>query len=379
MMIRILFALNGVFSKGGIETVVLSIFNNIDKNKFHIDFLVHGVDENNKIHEKLMQSGAFIYYVTPRYLSYRQNIADIMNVLLNNHFDIVHAHMDISSYFVLRIARKLGIRVRIAHSHNTASQFSQSRSLMCNFAHKMLLEYAKHELRRLSTHFIACSDAAGKWLFGDDICRSDRYLLYRNGINVDEFIYDNLVREKLRKDLKISNNFVIGHIGRFSPQKNHKFLIRVFKEVYNECCKARLLLVGEGELLPQIREEVHKCGLPDEAVIFAGVRSDTYRIYQAMDIMVMPSLYEGLPLVMVEAQASGLKVIASNNVTNEAKLIPETEFLPLSDPYIWIEKILQCSRGYIRKNTKNYIVDAGYSVEDNIKVLENFYKKAIYR
>ena len=378
-MLNILFALNGVFNKGGTEAVVLNIYNNIDKNQFHIDFMVHGQDtHDNPIHDSLLSSGASVFYVTPRYISYRQNVDDITSVLSNNHFDIVHSHMDASGYFLIRLAKKQGIKVRVAHSHNTATQFFRSRTKIHNILHLLLLEYAKNGLRKEATHFVACSDIAGRWLFGNNICDSSNYLLYKNGIDLEKYLYNENIRKQIRKELGIEDNFVIGHVGRFAKQKNHAFLIDVFKEVYKQYPAAKLLLVGDGELFPQIKAHVYNSDLPHDAVLFTGARDDVNKFYQAMDVMVLPSLFEGLPVTMVEAQASGLKVVASDRVSQEAKLIPETKFLSLEvSLQIWANYILKFSNGYIRRNTRNEMINAGYSAADNILALENFYKKAI--
>lgn len=378
-MLNILFALNGVFNKGGTEAVVLNIYNNIDKNQFHIDFMVHGQDaHDNPIHDSLLSSGASVFYVTPRYISYRQNVDDITSVLSNNHFDIVHSHMDASSYFLIRLAKKQGIKVRVAHSHNTATQFFGARTKIHNILHLLLLEYAKYGLRKEATHFVACSDIAGRWLFGNNICDSSNYLLYKNGIDLEKYLYNENIRKQIRKELGIEDNFVIGHVGRFAKQKNHAFLIDVFKEVYKQYPAAKLLLVGDGELFPQIKAQVYNSDLPHDAVLFTGARDDVNKFYQAMDVMVLPSLFEGLPVTMVEAQASGLKVVASDRVSQEAKLIPETKFLPLeASPQIWAEYVLTFTNGYIRRDTRNEMIDAGYSVTDNIHTLEKFYKNAI--
>ena len=378
-MYKILFGLNGMFYHGGTEAVVLNIFKHIDKTQFHIDFLVHGADtSDNLIHKNLVEAGASIFYVTPRYISYKHNIAEISDVLSRNHFDIVHSHMDASGYFLVHLAKKQGIKGRIAHSHNTATQFLRSRTYLRNIPHRLLLEYAKYGLRKEATHFIACSDAAGRWLFGNNICNSPNYLLYKNGIDLEKYLYNESVRRQIRKELGMEENFIIGHVGRFAKQKNHTFLINVFSEVYKQYPASKLLLIGDGELLPQIKEQVNNSSIPSDAVLFAGVRDDVNKLYQAMDVMVFPSLFEGLPVVMVEAQASGLKVIASDCITPEAGLIPETEFLSLdAGPQKWAGRILNYAKGCERRNTCDDIVKAGYSANNNIKMLENFYKSAI--
>lgn len=203
-------------------------------------------------------------------------------------------------------------------------------------------------------------------------------MLLKNGIDVANFLYNVSIRDKTRDKLRISRHFVIGHVGRFAAQKNHQFLINVFKEIYKRYPIAKLMLVGNGELLDNVKRQITKIELPEDSVIFTGTRSDVNALYQAMDVMVLPSLFEGLPVVMVEAQASGVKVIASDNITNESMLIPETEFLSLNDGVaIWANEILKYINGYTRRNTYKEIKNAGYSAKDNITGLENFYIKAL--
>lgn len=374
-MVKILYALNGVFHKGGTETVVLNYYNNINPQMFHIDFLVHGHERDcvdNTIHQYLRSKGSKIFYVTPRGENYFLNIHEIKEILLNNDYDIVHSHMDAAGMFVLRIAKKKGIEVRISHSHNTASSYLGSLTFIQKI-HRYILEYARKELCKYANVRIACSKEAGEWLFGDN-----DFILINNAINVEKYMFNENVRSLYRKKLKLDSKYVVGHVGRFADQKNHTYLMDVFYEIKQKIPSSVLLLVGSGEHENMIRTKVQNLGLSDQ-VIFLGNRNDVSNLMQAMDIFLLPSLHEGLPMVGVEAQAAGLPCIVSDSVSHELNLTDNIYFKSINEsPKLWAEQVEKImSQDITRSIGAKQVVEAGFDISSIVKTLENIYIKSI--
>lgn len=263
------------------------------------------------------------------------------------------------SNIILFLALKFsGVKKIIFHSHNTNIDDDNK------FKRFLMLIY-HYFSRTLITNFVeikyACSMKAYKWLYGKE-CRSQENLI-RNAIDLDKFIYNNslVVEQKLK--LFCENAFVIGHIGRFSYQKNHEFLINTFYEIQKKNDRARLLLIGEGLLYENIRNLVCKLNIENK-VKFVEFTTEVHKYYQIMDVFVLPSLFEGLALVCIEAQASGLKCFFSENITKEAKVSALVKFLPLNKSVNdWAEQILSVE-GYKRKNDKESLRKAGYDLSE---------------
>ena len=233
----------------------------------------------------------------------------------------------------------------------------------------------KIPLKFVSTDYFACSEDAAKWLYGNRFCKKGKHTVIKNAIDLSEFIYSKHSRNEIREEFNLSeDNFVLGNIARFNEQKNHLFLLDIFKEVYLKNSQARLLLVGDGNLRPIIEKKIEEYNLQDVCIL-TGVRADTQKLLQAMDAFVLPSLYEGLGIVLIEAQASGIKSYTSKGVVSkEAKVSDLLEYIGLEeDPSFWAEKILQQSIKYKREDFSKQIKNNGYCIKENAKWLEKFY------
>jgi glycosyltransferase involved in cell wall biosynthesis len=224
----------------------------------------------------------------------------------------------------------------------------------------------------LVTDRFACSQKAGTFLFG----KKD-FAIINNAIEVKKYIFNEETREKIRTKLNLNNKFVIGHVGRLSIEKNHLFLLDVFAQVHNKCIDSVLLLVGEGALKLKIKEKVKALGLEDN-VVFLGVCSNVNEIYQAMDVFVLPSLFEGLPTVGIEAQTAGLMCFFSDEVTPEVKVTNFVQFISLkNNASYWSEQILKYSNGYKRYDKSEILIQAGYDIKNTAKQLEDFYLNSL--
>lgn len=293
---------------------------------------------------------------------------DLKLVLQETKYDIVHIHSDVSFKMFLEgfAARTVGVTHIILHSH--CAGIDRGHRITKRIAHCL----CKPFLGYLGTEFFACSKKAGKWMYTKNVNKKVRII--NNAVDCKAFSYNEKVRAECREEFEISKSeILIGHVGRFMFQKNHEYLIKIFHELYKKKGNVKLLLIGEGELEGSTREQVHKLGL-DNVVIFAGVRKDINRCMQAMDLFLLPSKFEGLPVVGIEAQASGLPCLLSNKITKETNLFGLVEFMPLSDsPEKWSNKITEMIKKSDRRNTYSEMKNAGYDISVNKENLKDIY------
>lgn len=313
----------------GITSVIYNYVSTMDRNGLELNFLgYHDMDE--KLKRKFQDIGT-IHYVHHRKKSTEAYIKDL-NRVLSGGYDVVHIHGNSGTMAIEAVLAKLHhVKKIIIHCHNTT----------CD--HKYANEILKLPMKLCATDFMACSHAAGTWLY-----KKNAFLILNNAIHPESFRYDPDKRIFYRKKFGIDNEFVIGHSGRFHQQKNHDFLIDVFAEYQKRDRRAKLLLLSNGPKLEEIRSKVKRLALED-SVIFAGRRSDANEIYSAMDLFLLPSLWEGLPLVMLEAQANGLPLLVSDVITKEAKCTRRTFYFGLEKgAAAWADRILE-----IRKQDYN--------------------------
>lgn len=357
-MINILFVNGGPMNRGGVESFMMNYYRHIDNNKVHIDFIVHG-DTPGAYDDEIIESGSIIYRVPVKSRHPFKYRNEMRKIFMTGKYDIVHSHVDAMSTWILQMAKECGVKIRIAHSHNT-------EHLTTNKIKYVLNEYARKNIRKYATHCFACGEAAGDWLFG-----KGNYTVIQNAIELDKYVFSKSKREEIRLNLGISDDTIlIGHVGRFDTQKNHNFLISVFAEVKKKQNKAKLMLIGSGWKEESVKSLVKSKGIAD-SVFFMGNRNDVNELYNAMDCFVFPSLFEGLPVVLVEAQANGLKCYISNKITKEVAINDRIEYIPL-EMNIWIDILtanLDCSRIDVVEDVKK----KGYDISLSAKRLEDFY------
>ena len=354
--IKIVYVNGGLMKRGGIESFMMNYFRNINSQLIHIDFIVHG-DGKGVYDEEIESCGSKIFHVPIKSKHPIKYGIELKRIFKKNHYDIVHSHLDAMGCWVLKIAKECGINIRIAHSHNIDHLTNNKIKYMIN-------EYARKRICRYATHRFACSYDAGKWLFGD--CS---FKIIKNAVNIKKFVYSKQTRISVRQELNIADNqVVIGHVGRFDTQKNHKFLIELFNIIAHENDKYKLLLIGDGWLMKNVKSMIDKFGISD-CVIFTGTREDADRLYNAMDIFVLPSLFEGLGMVAIEARINGLKTFVSDKVPEEVKIDEYTRHLPL-DLSLWKEEILTATKNIERYPAKN--IDE-YDIEKAAQKLTKLY------
>ena len=332
---------------GGLETMIMNYYRRIDKEKLQFDFLTHR-EEEAYYDKEIKALGGNIYHLpklNPFSLSYKKALKNFF--LSHPEYKIVHVHQDCLSSIILKAAKECGVTVRIAHSHNS----SQDKNL------KYLLKlYYKRFIPEYATHLLACGEKAGKWMFS-----GAKFDILNNAIEVDKYTFSPQKRDEIRKELNISDNtLVVGHVGRFSEAKNHTFLLKIF----NEICKnkdALLLLAGDGELRQDIEAQAKQLGIYDK-VAFLGRRNDVYSLMQAMDVFVFPSLYEGFPVSVIEAQAAGLPCLISDGIPPESVLTDLVKILPLTaSENIWANETFNLLKEIKKYDTSEKIKACGYA------------------
>lgn len=345
--------------RGGLETMLMNYYRHINRDKVQFDFLVHR-DFEADYDKEILTLGGKIYHIS-RLIPWSHSYREKLNHFFREHpeYKIVHVHQDCLSSVALQCAKECGILVRIAHSHNNAQDK--------NLKYLIKLYYMK-KIPNYATDLFACSEAAGKWMFGEKA-----FQVVHNAIDIEKYKYSPAIAQKVRKQFNIENKIVIGHVGRFNPQKNHEFLIDIFAECIKRNSNVVLMLVGDGNGKKKIVSKVRALGINDK-VIFMGVRSDVNELLQAMDVFVFPSLYEGLPVTVIEAQAAGLPCVISNYVSEECIVTSDLiSVMKLSDSVeMWAECALQKVK-IDRRNTSEEIEKAGYDIKIAAKKLEQIY------
>lgn len=316
---------------GGVDTVVMNYYRNIDRSQIQFDFIMDGYEDTPIDHE-IQALGGTVFKVEPYAKNMWKSMHQYYEIFHKSQYRIVHSHMNSLSVFPLFEAWRAGIPIRIAHSHSTAAKGEGKKNVM----KYTLRPFAK----RFPTHYCACSELAGKWLFGEKFYNKGKVNLIKNAIDLQRFSYNEGTRNRIRSELGVGNRFAIGHVGRFVYQKNHDFLINIFYEVHKKNSDSVLILAGDGPLMPTISQKVKELRL-SESVRFLGLRRDVSELLQAMDVFVLPSRYEGLGMVAVESQIAGLPTICSAAVPPEAIISDRMTYLSLNEsPSVWAETVL---------------------------------------
>ena len=360
-MIRVL-QVATYMGRGGLESMIMNYYRHIDREKVQFDFLVHR-QERAAFDDEIESLGGRIYRL-PRLVPWSKSYLSALNRFFEEHpeYKVVHVHQDCLSSVILKVAAQHNVPVRVAHSHSA----NQDK----NLKYPVKLWY-KRFIPQYATNLFACGKDAGDWMFG-----GASYQIINNAIDVAAYTYDPTKRQEMRRQLGLENDFTIGHVGRFNQPKNHPFLIDIFAALLKKEPNAVLLLAGGGEDMPKIQAKAQALGVA-EHVRFLGVRSDVADLMQVMDVFVFPSLYEGLPVTMVEAQAAGLPCIISDKVPSECILTEGlVDIMTLSaSPEAWAEKIL-AKRAIPRTDRRAEIAAHGFDITTEAVKLQEFYLKA---
>lgn len=359
MAIRILQIVT-YMGRGGLETMLMNYYRHINRNNIQFDFLVHR-DFEADYDKEICDLGGKIYRLPPLN-PISKTYQNSLETFFREHkeYKVVHSHLDCMAGIPLKFAKKNGVPICIAHAHNS-NQTKDKKYLLKLFYKRNIAKY--------SDFLFACGEEAGNWMFG-----GKKYLVLNNAIDASEYIFNAEIRRRIRESFGIDQTtLLVGHVGRFAPQKNHKMLIDIYEAMKKRVPNSKLLLVGVGDLMEQIRSDV-SCRKLQDNVIFAGLRSDVPELLQAMDVFLFPSINEGLPVSIIEAQAAGLPCVISDGVPTECK---KTELIfqkSLKDDVdLWVDAVLEAAK-IERRNTFEEIVKSGFDVSHEAKKLEKFYQ-----
>lgn len=347
--------------RGGLESMLMNYYRHIDRERVQFDFLVHR-QERAAFDDEIESLGGKLYRL-PRLVPWSEGYLAALNHFFDEHpeYKIVHVHQDCLSSVILRAAAQHNIPVRIAHSHNA----NQDK----NLKYPIKLWY-KRSIPKYTTNLFACGKDAGDWMFG-----GAPYQIINNAIDATAYSFNPKKRIEMRHQLGLADKLIIGHVGRFNPQKNHLFLLDIFAALLKKEPNAVLLLVGGGEDMLKIQAKAHALGIA-EHVRFLGVRSDVADLMQAMDVFVFPSLYEGLGIVLIEAQAAGLPCVVSDTIPREAYLTDLVTAERLSSSTeTWADNILE-KRNFPRTDRRAEIAAHGFDITTEAVKLQEFYINA---
>lgn len=354
---------------GGVESVIMNYYRNIDKSKIQFDFLCNS--EIVAYEDEILKMGGKIYRVTARsknYKKFKSELNDFFKQHAQEYSTIWVNLCSLANIDYLVYAKKYGIKYRIIHSHNSQNMDSKIRGII----HKI----NRLRINRFATDFWSCSDEAANWFYSKKIINSDKYLLINNAIDTNKFKYNPAIREKIRKELCFNNSFIVGNVGRFHFQKNHKFMIEIFRNLLELRPDSKLVLLGKGSKEEEIRNLVKELKIEDK-VVFLGERNDIQDIIQGMDVFLFPSLFEGLPLALVEAQANGLPILASKDViSSKVKMSKNLEFVSLDESAkFWANKLNNVNLKNMSKENIEIIKQKGFDINTQVKLLENFFER----
>lgn len=357
--IRVLHVITGM-EHGGAESFIMNMYRNIDREKVQFDFLLRS---NRMLHgEELAKMGSRIYYTASIPKHFIKNYFQTIRFLKKHPYQIIHVHANALLYVsVLKTAKRAGVKCRIMHSHNTSIFYSKTKPIHM---------FNKKHIEQLATHCFACSESAGQWMFNNE------YKIIRNGIDIERFAYNEDSRTRIRQELNIPDNaFVLGHVGHLTSVKNQRFAIETLSEIHKAGKKAYLILVGEGESENGLKQFTKEKAI-DDYVIFTGGRKDVNEILSAFDVFIFPSLHEGLPISILEAQANGLACVCSEAVPIDS--IPTESVHQLSleaGPEKWSKTILEldCARIDLSLQLK----ELGFDSKSQAKELQEFYLSVV--
>lgn len=349
---------------GGVESVVLNYYSNIDLNYYDVTILTKK-NSNEKCVEEFKKKGFKVLMIDDWEKHPFKMYKKILKILKSGNYDILHAHMTQTNFYFLFLANKAGIKIRISHSH-----LSQDDKTIFS---KVKYGIYKHLIIKFATDLLACGYDAGKYLYG-----KNKFLIFKNAINTEKFLYNSSIRSQYRLKYNLNNNMIIGSVGRLTLQKNQLFLIDIFNEIHKKNANSKLILIGSGSLKEDIISKIKSLSLVNDTIMLEN-RNDVNCFLQAFDIFLLPSLYEGLPVVGIEAQTADLPCFFSNNIDKSVQIINKVHFISVNkDASYWAECIMKVYlNGEKRKNNKKELINSGYDIKHESQKLDEFYKEKV--
>ena len=366
-MIRIA-VIMGKMDSGGKKNLVMEYYRHIDRDKVQFDFICDS-DSQAIPDDEIRSLGGRVYRIAP-YQRIIRNMLDIRKLCIDNHYPVMHAYNSTMNVFPMFVAKMTCVPVRMSESLSMAHEGEFKTVLK-----KMLKPMSKW----FATHYMSCGEDCGRWQFGDKLFDAGKVAVFKTVVNTEYNSFHPEVRERTRKEFDLDGKMVIGHIGRFVPQKNPLFLLDIVAEVFKREKDAVLLLIGDGDLKEAMLKKIEALGI-SKKIKYLGRREDIQQFYNAMDAFLLPSLYEGLPVVGLEAQSCGLPMFFSTEVTPEASACELGHFLKLSDsPKKWAEELIKAMKDNIpvRRSRAEDVAKAGFDSASEALRLQKYYMDAL--
>ena len=366
--IRVLQIFREPIANGGQESFIMNMYRNVDREKVQFDFLTPFTCDNPKLKLEIENMGGHVYHYDHTFGHENNKVFKkcVTQFLKEHHYDTVHFHSG-STYALMegsKIAHDVGVKNIIVHSHCGG---------FANAKYHIIKALSVPYLMKYPTDYFACSHLAAEWKFPSKIIREQKYKVIKNAVDTEKFRYFPSVRAQYRQKFSVENKLVVGHIGRFEIQKNHKFLIEIFQQIHRKEPQSVLFLIGAGELRVECEKQVQELGIQD-SVFFLGIRRDISELLNMMDLFLMPSFFEGLPVVGVEAQATGLPVYMSDEIAKELPIEDLSEYLSLNESAEqWADIILEKQKDFVRRDTAMEIAEQGYEIKKAAKQFEKYY------
>ena len=364
-MIRVL-QMIGSLGVGGSQTMIMNIYRNIDRSKMQFDFVLDRSTPYHTVFKEEAESLGAKIYTMPLFNG--ANAAQVKRewdnfFYLHPEYKVLHSHVRSYASLYLPVAKKHGVKT-IIHSHSTSNGSGPAA---------MAKNAMQYPLKKQADILMSCSTEAGLWLFGEKACKSDKYVFLPNAVDIERFTFNEEKRNAMRKKLGLEGRFVVGHVGRFMEDKNHVFLVEAFAKLHEKRPESKLILVGsgEGELQRTVAMKAVELGVAED-VILTGNRNDVPELLWAMDVFAFPSLREGLPATVIEAQAAGLPCLVSEAVTKDVAISPLVKRLPIDSTQLWAEEMLKAGP---RQDVSEYIRKAGFDVKASAQQLYELYVK----
>ena len=342
-MIRVLHLFT-TLDNGGVESFLYNYYSNMNHKEIVFDFVVPG-EKRGFLEDDIEGMNSHIYHVVLFKKHPFLQLKQLSNIIKNGNYDVIHCH-GYKSFIGIVLGKKYHISNRIIHSHMAFVKES--------FISKIGRKIITFIIKKSSTDFFVCGLDAAKWLYGEKFYNSGNVKIINNAIDLDRFKFNSSNRNLFRKELHISDEILIGNVARLSKQKNQIYSLKIIKKLLDEKINAKLVLIGNGEDEELLKKEAKKLRV-DSSTLFLGIRSDVNRLLSGLDIFILPSLYEGLPVVLAEVQASGLNCLVSNTVTDEIKVTDNIYYLPLNDDCAnWVNYIKKICKQKKYDRIKNY-------------------------
>jgi len=367
MSVRVLQICASLSRSGGVQTVLQNYYAYMNQKEYVFDFIVMGT-EVGELEEWFEQRGSHVYHVTPRSVSFRKNTKELNQIIKTGNYDVVHCHQDYKSLIAIIIAQLHGVKTRIVHCHQAFPKETAKKRIIRKLSTLLIKCFANV--------FVGCGVDAARWLYGERMVKTGKAVVLNNAVNLEKYAFSEEKRRQIRSDLEVDHKLVFGNIARFTYQKNHKLLIDIFAKFHSQNTQSVLLLAGEGELLDETQAYCDHLGIRN-SVIFLGVRSDICELLSAMDIVLLPSRFEGLALIMIEAQANGIPAVCSSFVTGELGLQRNVLFVSENDyenTEAWCS-VINDALATGRLHDVTVLTQAGYDIKQEAKKLEKIYDK----